>query len=636
MQLPTPATGLRLTALVGILTLLAAFRWLSSSMTLTNPDDVSTLPGGEAPFANRVDNGNDNDAAWPNPHYLKQADHESNLEAYANDPSGSVIPAELRDRAALLDERARLHDAGDAAGVARLNAVLSTEAFDRAAQVTVRWLDHRDPPTGLFPHTLRPQGRYFSYGDVGADLYPFLAIATRYLVYDRYPEILDALAQERNLSPGFPQDRLLDTLEPRSREPRDQMLADVEYAKDGLLPLVELLGPDPWLNRMLEVVNAVITTSSVPTARGPIPSDAAEVNGSMLQVLARLSWQHDDPRAIEMGRRIAAAYLDDTLPVTGDIPPERWDFVAHEALGDPILHLGDHGDEIVSGLVEWERVEVRLGLPEQAAHRAAINRMLVRLLNVGRSPGGLWYDGIRYPTGRVQDRTLNDNWGYLGQAYLDQASVLRATPASDEAIAARFEQSARDMLTATSGVRYHKWERGDMDGYADTLESALYLLRYVDDPGAATWVDKQTPVLYGFQRDDGAVTDENIDGNYVRTVMLYGRWQTRGTRVEPWSPTVALGAAPDGTCLQVHLHAADAWSGRLLFDAPRHQQYLGLDVDYPRLNQWQEWWTADPGRQYALTQPGGPDLRLDGAQLTTGIAVAVSPGQDYQLRACPL
>jgi hypothetical protein len=636
MQLPTPAMGLRLTALVGVLIILAAFRWLSGSSTLTSPIGDRTLPGGEAPFANRVDNGNDNDAAWPNPHYLKQADREARLDAYANDPSGTVIQAGLLDRQSLLDERARLQDAGDVAGVARLNAVLSTEAFQRAAQVTIRWLDHRDGPTGLFPHTLRPKDRYFSYGDVGADLYPFLAIATRYLVYDRYAEILDALAQERALSPGFPQDRLLDTLDVRQREPHDQMLADVEYAKDGLLPLVELLGPDPWLGRMDEVVNAVITASSVPTPRGPIPSDAAEVNGSMLQVLARRSWLQDDPRSIEMGRRIVAAYLDDTLPVTGDIPPERWDFVAQAAVGDPILHLGDHGDEIVSGLIEWERVEARLGLPEQAAHRAAINRMLVRLLNVGRSPGGLWYDGVRYPTGRVQDRTLNDNWGYLGQAYLDQANVLRATSSNDGAVADRFEQSARDMLTATSGVRYHKWEHGDMDGYADTLESALYLLRYVDDPGASAWVDQQTAVLYGFQRDNGAVTDENIDGNYIRTTMLYGRWLTRGTRVEPWSPTVSLGAAADGTCLQVHLHAADAWSGRLLFDGPRHQQYLGLDVDYPRLNQWQEWWTAEPGRQYALTQPGGPDLRLDGSQLASGIVVAVSPGQEYQLRACPV
>ena len=89
------------------------------------------------------------------------------------------------------------------------------------------------------------------------------------------------------------------------------------------------LGSNPPSRPVLGLVTPeLMPTLGVPTARGPIPSDAAEVNGSMLQVLARRSWLRDDPRLTEMGRRVAAAYLDDTLPVTGDIPPERWDFVA--------------------------------------------------------------------------------------------------------------------------------------------------------------------------------------------------------------------------------------------------------------------------------------------------------------------
>ena len=112
------------------------------------------------------------------------------------------------------------------------------------------------------------------------------------------------------------------------------MLDNVEYAKDGLLPLVELLGPDPWRGRIREVVDAVITAARVLTSRGPIPSDAAEVNGSLLQTLARLSYLDNDPRLIEMGSRIAAAYLDDALPVTGDIPPEHWNFLTATPIGD--------------------------------------------------------------------------------------------------------------------------------------------------------------------------------------------------------------------------------------------------------------------------------------------------------------
>ena len=628
-------TWTRLAVVLLFLGALVALPWIVSR---SEPAATTSPTGGDTPFANRVDNGNDNDSAWPNPHYMKQAAQEASLEAYANDPSETIVPSALRDRSALLEERERLLAAGDLPGVARLNAVLSTEAFTRAAQVTVRWLDRRDGPSGMFPHTLRPKDRYFSYGDVGADLYPFLAIATRQLVQDRYPEILDALAAERRLSPGFPRDRLLDTLDVRDRDEHDQMLADVEYMKDGLLPLIELLGPDPWRGRIDEVMDAVLTASSVPTSRGMVPSDAAEVNGSMLQVLARLSWLDDDPRLVEMGRRIASVYLDDVMPITADIPPERWDFETNQAVGEATLHLGDHGDEIVSGLIEWERVEARLGLPEQAAHQDAINRMLVRLLNVGRSSSGLWFDGIRFPTGRVQDRTLNDNWGYLGQAYLDQAGLLRLVADQDEvtmARATRFEEATRDMLRATSGVRFHKWENGDMDGYADTLESALYLLRYLDDPAAVRWVDEQIGVLYGFQRDSGAVTDENIDGNYIRTTMLYGRWLTQSTRVEPWQPTIGLGAVSDGDCLQVHLHAAQPWAGRLLFDTPRHRDNLGLPLDYPRLNQWQQWWTVEPGQRYAVALPDGSGTDLNGDQLAAGLPMRIEPGQDYELRVCP-
>ena len=43
------------------------------------------------------------------------------------------------------------------------------------------------------------------------------------------------------------------------------MLNAVEYAKDGLLPLLEALGPDTWLCRLAEVMDAVIDASDVRT-----------------------------------------------------------------------------------------------------------------------------------------------------------------------------------------------------------------------------------------------------------------------------------------------------------------------------------------------------------------------------------
>jgi hypothetical protein len=413
------------------------------------------------------------------------------------------------------------------------------------------------------------------------------------------------------------------------------MLGVVEYAKDGLLPLLEAVGPDPWLRRLREIMDDVIAESSVRTPGGPIPSPAAEVNGSALQALARLTWVSDDPRYLQMGRTIAAAYLEHALPTTEYIPPHRWDFMENEPIGPRRFYLGDHGNEVVAGLVEWHRVETRLGLPETAAHRVAINKMLDRLLQKGRTPQGLWYEIIDVPSGKVRDKDLSDNWGYLGQAYLDQAAAERTSPSGDLASAARFEQAAATMLRAVTTVDFYAWESGTMDGYADTLESALYLLRYIDDPTAADWVDEQVAVLYGYQHDDGSVTDENIDGNFIRTVLLYGLSQTRGTRLEPWSPTVALGAVPDGPCLRVHLHAEDLWRGQVVFDSPRHIQNVGLTTDYPRLNQWPEWWTVDPARRYAVTMSDGTLINLEGGSLAAGLPISLAPNLATSLRVCP-
>jgi hypothetical protein len=336
-----------------------------------------------------------------------------------------------------------------------------------------------------------------------------------------------------------------------------------------------------------------------------------------------------------MGRRIASAYLDRALPTTEYLPPHRWDFMENEPIGPRQFHLGDHGNEIVSGLVEWHRVEIRRGLPEQAAHGVAINKMLDRLLQKGRTPEGLWYELIDVPNGKVRDKDLTDNWGYLGQAYLNQAATLRADPTDNQEAATRYEGAASTMLRAVTTVDFYAWEHGQMDGYADTLESALYLLRYLNDRQAGDWLDEQIGVLYGYQEADGSVTDENIDGNFVRTVMLYGLSLTAGTHLEPWQPTVALGAVVDGPCLRVHLHTEQPWTGRLRFDTPRHQTNFDLAADYPRLNQWPEWWTVTPGQAYTVTMSDGLTAHLDGAALADGLQLNLVPGVASQLQVCP-
>ena len=73
--------------------------------------------------------------------------------------------------------------------------------------------------------------------------------------------------------------------------------------------------------------------------------------------------------------------------------------------------------------------------------------------------------------------------------------------------------------------------------------------------------------------------------------------------------------------------AADKpWVGRLLFDVPRHQRYLNLPLNYPRLNEFPEWFTLQPGARYAVAEIGSAERILSAEELELGIVIALEPG----------
>jgi hypothetical protein len=129
--------------------------------------------------------------------------------------------------------------------------------------------------------------------------------------------------------------------------------------------------------------------------------------------------------------------------------------------------------------------------------------------------------------------------------------------------------------------------------------------------------------------------DNYLDGNFVRTALLYGLSLTGGSRLEPWQPGVAMGATADGECLVVALASAEPWSGRLRFDTPRHRQHLRLPLDFPRLNEWPEWFVVEAGRDYVVEGSASRGGTYDGTQLAAGLDVSLAPGREYDLRVCP-
>jgi hypothetical protein len=159
------------------------------------------------------------------------------------------------------------------------------------------------------------------------------------------------------------------------------------------------------------------------------------------------------------------------------------------------------------------------------------------------------------------------------------------------------------------------------------------LLNELQVPAAGAWVDDQIAVLYGWQDRDGRALDGYLDGNFIRTALLYGFWLTQGARLEPWSPHLLVGAAPDGECLAISAYSADDWNGRLVLDTPRHRLHGHLPADYPRLNKWPEWFTADEGMSYTVESPDGKTTE-PGERLAAGLPMSLQAGTEQQLRVC--
>ena len=162
-----------------------------------------------------------------------------------------------------------------------------------------------------------------------------------------------------------------------------------------------------------------------------------------------------------------------------------------------------------------ERARRRRG-PSPTAPRSA--RMLDRVL-ASANPDGLLYDEIRPSDLPPVSEHLSDNWGYVYGAVYTHFMVT-----GEE----RYREAVRRVLTNLPRYRGHDWENGSQDGYADAIESALYLVAREPVPEALDWIESETKSLIAFQQEDGTIERWYGDGNWSRTLLLYAMWKTQG------------------------------------------------------------------------------------------------------------
>lgn len=535
-------------------------------------------------------------------------------DAVRRSVAGQLTPAQpwpgrtdFNLRRVLLDHRDQALARGDLRAAAVVHADLAQEALLRARAAQRAWVAKQHPQTKLFPRT--PDMPHWKYQDGGADLFGFLLQAGARLNPDSLPALHATLDAESKLAPAGELCRDADyrTGRPLDQDHASRIFGSSEYVKDGLMSVYERFGRDdprtaPAVARMFQVLDTIVAKSAHQSSFGPIPGTGAEENGNVLQACSRLSFSAPNgPAYAEMAARIADAVVQDVLPANYGLPATQFDYSAKKVINGDV-HLRDHGNEVIAGLSEAYALAVaRRGEPQwaQRADRWAgpIASMYEKILAHGRNADGLLVSRLDPATLKPSSPRANDNWGYvLNGAFLFTQAARRHGAVAPERLAA-IEADADELIAAVVRQYGLDWQRDRMDGYADTLESAMYVAAHRPSQAGALlpWVDDQIRLLFARQQDNGLVEDTYLDGNFIRTALMYADQKRGGWRVRPWRPDVRVGAARDAAGrTAVVVLAAEPFTGTLLRDPPRHQTIMNLPWDWPRLNSWPEWgrWPA--------------------------------------------
>jgi hypothetical protein len=482
----------------------------------------------------------------------------------------------------------------DAWQQAEENARQAAPAIHLANRNTFGWLAHADPATGLFPRNLTDSA-FWNAQDSAADNYPFMVL-TAWMTdnYHLKQSMLNILAQEKKLTSridSLPDDFAFATQKFRTDPPdfTHIIFGAAEYAKDGLIPITEWMGPSPWLDRMQGLIADIWKNAPVDSPGGKLPSGILEVNGDLLQTMGRLYWLTGDDRYKNWCFRLADRYLLETSLLDADSLPLR-----------------DHGCEIIGGLSEAYVMASREDPDRAERYRPRIHAILDSILAHGLNEDGLMFNAFNPRTGQPVGKGITDNWGYVYNAFLTVA-MLDEKPGYREAV-------ARGLASIHKAPPKY-WTLG-MDEMADSVEGAINLCNRLPDASALQWVDECMKLMFAAQRPDGTLEGWHGDGNSTRTALMYALWKTQGITASPWTEDLQIGAAreADGT-LRVWLQSGWSWAGRLRFDRPRHRDYFHMPFDYPRINQLPEWFAVEVLGKYSVQPEGGAETIVTGEEL---------------------
>jgi len=502
-----------------------------------------------------------------------------------------------------------------------INGNLAQESFKRSLSFTNAWLKFRDPESGLIPTNLSNKIDFWEPANSAADNYPFMVLTAYLLDKELYRGILeDMLNSEIKLTSrvGSLPDIYSFTKKDFKNEKVDMgniIFGASEYVKDGLMPLNEFIGPSPWQDRMIDIVENLYThINDFDSLKKYFKksNNIEEINGEMLQTLSRVYWMTGNQKYLDWAIKIADHYL-----LESDLSKVEY------------LKLRDHGCEIIGGLSELYMTLHLLSHKKKCEYQPPFYRLLDRILAFGRNSDGFFFNSINLKSNQVIDNRIADTWGYTLNAFYTVWMIDQKVEYLNAVL--------KPFKSLNSHYRNYEWEPkkglgplGSQDGYSDAIESGINLYNRTLDSSLKKWIDSEIQVLFKMQNNSGIIEGWHGDGNFARTALMYGLWKTQGAHLEPWLPKVRIGATSNLEETYFVIKSMDEWKGKLLFDEKRHQNILNLPVDYPRINQFQEWFIIDEAATYSIrSNKAKLNGEFKGSDLKKGIPLHLSSNEQF-------
>jgi len=180
------------------------------------------------------------------------------------------------------------------------------------------------------------------------------------------------------------------------------------------------------------------------------------------------------------------------------------------------------------------------------------------------------------------------------------------------------------------------------------MKSAINIYYREPLPGLKEWIDSEANTMWSLQdssyrayaqkwQNSGIIDGDHCDGNFARTSIMYCLWKTQGVLISPWREDVVFGAVRKNNELYITIKADTGWQGRIIFDTQRHKNNLKLPIDWPRINQFPEWFPIDQQSQYNVEHISvNSTTEYSGSELKTGLFLKLDPGINYKLKVVEL